>query len=550
MIKNVSFGMRDLSVPQTHWRDIPDFKFPDQGSVVLIMPGGTVDNPKSANGCIKRFLDSMGDLKTQDMQVLCAYYDDNGVPTHRIKSLKQSGTLIDVKSSLPKDELPEAPNYKPFFDKLLLSVLVDENKRVRSTQEICEKLNRLILVGYCYGGFVSFELAKILNTQLKKMKFSSKNRLKICKAFKVVACASRYPMQTLKSTVLHVVSYSDKQQERNWKHTNFHAFLNTKKRRVDKPAIVKLSENEYVLSAEKLLLIEMDDHHYRGYFYDYSPDFKKTDEGQFVTKFICEYISKQLFYKGKKPVSQIIRTLSNKKEIETRLKEGENLILEYKKRNLEFKKNFLLQEELVQKKDLNSLKLLLQNGQDLLPFKNKNGDFLIHLAIQNNDLNMVDLITKREVFWFQCFNSKGENPILIALKTRNLDMATLLWNKLMKVSLPTFETYQVLNSIKRRTFKSILLYIRKVPDAVLLLDKILKGNEFLPFKKEDINIIMRQCSMEKKQPTERCDQIINTLKKCVERFVDENGSEVIHPIAKKCCRLFSRQFVEQLVRNN
>ena len=94
MIENVSLGTRDLSVAQTHWRDISDFKFPENGNVVLIMPGGTVDKPKSANGCIKRFCDSMGDLMPKDTEVLCAYYDDHGVPTHRIKSLKEAGVLF------------------------------------------------------------------------------------------------------------------------------------------------------------------------------------------------------------------------------------------------------------------------------------------------------------------------------------------------------------------------------------------------------------------------------------------------------------------------
>ena len=547
MIENVSLGTRDLSVAQTHWRDISDFKFPENGNVVLIMPGGTVDKPKSANGCIKRFCDSMGDLMPKNTEVLCAYYDDHGVPTHRIKSLKEAGVLLDVKSSLPKEELPPSPDFKPFFNQFFLPLLVDENKKLKSTKEICDKLNRLILVGYCYGGFVSYEMAKLLEQQLKKMKCPLKDRLKICKAFKVVACASRFPMQASKSTVLHVVSYSDKQQEKNWKHTNFHAFVNTKKRREDNPALVLLNENERVLCAEKLLLIEMDDHHYRGYFYDYSSAFEKTDEGRFVTKFICEYVANQLKFLGKKNFKQLLKLFSDKKEVVARLSEGERMLLEYKKRNLEYKKDFSRQENLVSQKDVSGFQELLKNGQQVLPFKNKNGDFLIHLAIQNNDAPMVDLITKNEVFWFQSFNAKKENPILIALKMRNLEIATLLWDRLMTVQLPTFESYQLVNSIKRRTFKSILLFIRKVPEAVNLMDNILKSSHFLPFKKEDMNLILRQYAMAKKQKTPDSLKVMDSLKRCIEKCVDENGSDILDPISKVQKRILPKAFIASLM---
>ena len=548
MIENVSLGTRDLSVSETHWRDIVDFKFPETGNVVLIMPGGTVDKPELANGCIKRFCDSMGELMPENTQVLCVYYDDSGVPTHRIRSLKDAGVLLDVKSSLPKEELPPAPDFKQFFNSFFLPLLIDENKKAKSVQEICDKLNRLVLVAYCYGGFVSYEMARLLNQQLKKMKFSSKDRMKISKSFKVVACASRFPMQTSKATVLHVVSYSDKQQERNWKHTNFHAFINTKKRREDHSALVLLNENERVLCAEKLLLIEMDDHHYRGYFYDYSRDFEKTDEGKFVMNFICEYVANQLLFSGRKNFKQLLKLFSSKKEISKRLDEGSRLLLEYKKRNLEFKKDFSKQEALVLQKDVLGMQELLKNGKQILPFKNKQGDFLIHLAIQNNDTKMVDLITQNEVFWFQSFNARKENPILIALKMRNLEIATLLWNRLMSVRLPTFESYQILNSIKRRTFKSILLFIRKVPEAVDLMGSILKNNNFLPFTKEDMSLILRQYEMEKKHSTSDSKKVMETLKNCIVRCVDENGVDVIKPVSKQLKRLFSKTFVRDLVR--
>jgi len=372
--------------------------------------------------------------------------------------------------------------------------------------------------------------------------------LKILKAFKVVACASRFPMQASKADILHVVSYSDKQQERNWKHTNFHAFVNTKKRREDNPALVLLNENERVLCAEKLLTVEMDDHHYRGYFCDYTIDFEKTDEGKFVTNFICEYVANQLLFGKKKSFKQLLKVFSNKKEISTRLVEGEKLLLEYKKRNLKFKKDFLRQESLVLQGDVAGMEELLKNGQQVLPFKNKQGDFLIHLAIQNNNTKMVDLITKNEVFWFQSFNAKKENPILIALKMRNLEIATLLWDRLMSTRLPTFESYQVLNSIKRRTFKSILLFIRKVPEAVDLMNNILKNNNFLPFKQEDMKLILRQYEMAKKQKTADSKKIMKTLKQCIARCVDENGTEMLNPITKQCKRLFPKTFVDSLMR--
>ena len=166
MIENINWGTRDLSVPQTHWRDIPDFEIPKEGKVVLLIPGGTVRKQRWANGCIKRFKDTMGDLLDSDVSVFCAYYDDDGLPNHRLRELKKAKVLNDIKASFPDEELPLAPDFSPLFQKLFMPILLDENKKQRSVAQICADLNRVILVSYCYGGFVSYELARLLDSEL------------------------------------------------------------------------------------------------------------------------------------------------------------------------------------------------------------------------------------------------------------------------------------------------------------------------------------------------------------------------------------------------
>ena len=130
---------------------------------------------------------------------------------------------------------------------------------------------------------------------------------------------------------------------------------------------------------------------------------------------------------------------------------------------------------------------------------------------------------------------------------RNLEIATLLWDRLMTVQLPTFESYQLVNSIKRRTFKSILLFIRKVPEAVNLMDNILKSSHFLPFKKEDMNLILRQYAVAKKQKTPESIKIMDTLKRCIEKCVDENGVDILAPMTKQQKRLLPKAFVASLM---
>ena len=166
---------------------------------------------------------------------------------------------------------------------------------------------------------------------------------------------------------------------------------------------------------------------------------------------------------------------------------------------------------------------MLTEDSKILPLSNKNGDFLIHTAINNGDLAMVSFLMNQEQNWFQSFNKKQETPILIALKQRNLDMAFLLWSQFSKVSLPVFESYRVLNSMKRRTFKGVLLYVRRIPEAALLLEKIVEDDmEILPLKDEDFQIIARHLNVLKKQRNSEAVRLVSTLKKCMIRGMEEN----------------------------
>lgn len=527
MITDVSLGMRDTSVPETHWRDMTDFQFPKTGKVVLIFPGGTVRKTKLANGCIKRFNATMGDLLSADTQVFCAYYNDDGVPNHRLRALKKARVLNDVKSSFPDEELPPAPNFRQFFNYFFLPILLDENKKVRSVNEICSCLNRMVTVSYCYGGFVAYEMARMLEAQLKYLKFSLQDRNKICKAFKVVACASRFPMQASKSTVMHLVSYSDKQQERNWNYKNFHAFLNTRKRRRDAGALILLRQNEVVLSAEKLLLNEMDDHHYRGYFLDDSMTYEKTDEWADVSKIMCSYIQAQLNAGGKKSVLQILKSLPDRTLVSKRLNEGKKCLLDFKAYLLKIKKLFMVQESYVKNNQVDLFKDFLRKGIGILPLKNKSGDFLVHTAIEQNNLEMLNLIIKNEPNWFQSFNAKGETPVLIALKKRNVDMAYFLWKNLSQVQLPVFESYHILRNIQRKVFRGVLLYVRRIPEAAQLLEKMLDDGNFLPIKSEDAFLIARHFANLKNKRSKSALFVQSVLSKCLDRAVEENGFGII-----------------------
>ena len=116
MLNQISLGYRDLSVPLTHWKEEKDFSFPKTGNIVLIFPGGMVDTPYHANGCAKRFLMTMGNNLPQDTKVLCAYYNDAGVPTHRLKSLKKAKLLTDLKASIPMTDFPQDADFSSFFD--------------------------------------------------------------------------------------------------------------------------------------------------------------------------------------------------------------------------------------------------------------------------------------------------------------------------------------------------------------------------------------------------------------------------------------------------
>ncbi len=523
MLNRIYLGTRDLSVPETHWRDLPNYSFPKEGNVVLILPGGMVDRPHYANGCIKRFLMAMSDNMPEKTEVLSAYYNDVGLPTHRLRSLKKEHILTDLKSSLSLQDLPEEADFSTLFDTFFLPILQDEKGQKKSVGEICNALNRLLVVTFCYGGFVAYDMTKRFEKKLKSFQFLASEQEKILRSFTTIATSSRFFMQKTKTSVLHVVSYSDKQKELNWHYKNFHAFINTKKKNDAEGGIAFLNDHEMVLTANRILNIEMDDHHFRGYFCDLSPEFQKSVEGHTVTQFITEFIGLYFKHAGQKNFQDILASFSDKENIEQKIKAGYHLVSEYKKYLLTGIKNFAQQEKLVRSKNVLELKELVCKGCEILSFKNKKGDFLIHIAIQNDDYEMVDFLIRQNPFWFQAYNKKHENPILLALRKRNLPIAKLLWDKLSTLTLPPFESYRILKNIRRDTFKNVLYYIQKTPLAAKLMNFMLDHSGFLPIQKDDFSIIARHMNKIKKKRRPVAQLTLSVLEKCLERGLDETG---------------------------
>jgi hypothetical protein len=523
MLNQINIGRRDLTVSDTHWQEETDFDFSSNEKIVLILPGGMVDRPHHANGCIKRFLLATDGLLPNDLKVLCAYYNDVGLPTHRIRSLKKERLLTDIKSSIPVQDLPEEGDFSSLFQKFFMPILVDKAGQKKSSKDVINTLNRLLIVTFCYGGFVAFDMTKRFEKKLKELQFTLDEQNKILKAFTTLATSSRFFMQRTKTSVFHVVSYSDKQKELNWHHKNFHAFINTKKRGQDEGGLIFLSDTEMVLAAERVLSVEMDDHHFRGYFGDLSNEFKKSSEGENVTRFITDFIRLYFQFNGKKSFKEMLPFFSNKTYVKENLYSGKILLLDYKKYVLQTKKNFVRQERFVLNGDIKSLMDMVKAGNEILSFKNSDGDFLIHLAVQKGDVKMVDFLTNQNPFWFQAFNKKKENPVLLALRNRNLPIAKLLWERLSTLTLPPFESHRILRNIRRDTFKNVLFFIRKTPLAAQLMDFMLEARWYLPIHRDDFSIIARQFNKIKNRRSKEALLTLCVLEKCFKRGMEETG---------------------------
>ncbi len=523
MLNKISLGKRDLTIPITHWDEFSSFSFPSTGNIILIFPGGMVDSSYHANGCVKRFLMTMENHLPDDTEVLCAYYNDVGLPSHRLKSLKAAGILTDLKSSIPIQDLPDEADFSSFFDSFFMPILFDENGKHKSAVDISSTLNRLLIITFCYGGFVAYDMARRFEEKVNRMDFSLKEKEMVLRSFTTLATSSRFFMQKSKTSVMHFVSYSDRQKELNWHHKNFHAFINTKKINQDKGAITFLKDNEVVYSVDRMLVNEIDDHHFRGYFCDASKEFEKSEQGSFVSIFIKDFVQQYFRFNGQKSFKELIPFFSNQKDISEKQEMGNHLLKDYKKYILTGIKNFSLQEKFVRLKDVDSMKNLIKNGEKILSLKNKEGDFLIHIAIQNGDKNMVDLLIRQNPFWFQAYNKKGENPVLLALRKRNLAIGQLLWDKLSTVTLPPFESYKILRNIRRDTFKNVLYYINNTPLAAKLMDFMLNHSGFLPIQKEDFSIIARQINKIKRKRNRVGRYTQHVLIRCFERGMDEMG---------------------------
>ena len=62
-----------------------------------------------------------------------------------------------------------------------------------------------------------------------------------------------------------------------------------------------------------------------------------------------------------------------------------------------------------------------------------------------------------------------------------------------------------------------------------------------------MNLILRQYAMAKKQKTPESVKIMDVLKKCIAKCVDENGVDILETMTKQQKRLFPKTFVASLM---
>lgn len=498
--KNLSIGRRDISIPQTHWCELDEKNCWNGNKTILILPGGAVASAFDSNGCAKRFLATF-DIDFSKINVISAYYNGGRGRDARWGALKSVDSLIDLMQAQPNENFIKSPDYKPFFYSFFKPLILDENGQPNKIEKICENLRKLLIVGYCYGSFVAFDLSRILEETLEKFNFKKSDIDKALKHLTIIATSTRIPFQKSKATTVHLNSFADRDREMKWKRESFQGFLNTRDYRTQNGAFCFFSNQEAMLYGQKLLCYETNDHHFRSYFYDADTSFKKTTESEEMTRFISRVIEE---WDGENdtPINllNMKKEFSNSHVFQTHLLEGNSLLEQYEKYKLECKIERELPFKLLEEDKIFALKRFIEKKREFELYQNKDGDFLIHKALEKKNKGLIKLIMKKQPLWFQCYNAKKEHPIEIALKNKDYKLAKFMFKVVSQTYLPPYENYLALNNIKRDVFyKGLENMLKSEEDFSFFKSVVFYSSNRLPVLESDFELIQMQYEKIKKE---------------------------------------------------
>ena len=146
--------------------------------------------------------------------------------------------------------LTSQPLYEVFFmENILPLISKNEGTERLPAEEAAQNLRNLILFTHCHGSMVALDLEDRLLRSMEHLGYSKEERERAAGRLLIINANSRMPMNRTKSTVIHMISQADTNNNAaNTTITSLHAFACSEKiKNLYTLANLRLSQKEYLL---------------------------------------------------------------------------------------------------------------------------------------------------------------------------------------------------------------------------------------------------------------------------------------------------------------
>ena len=229
---------------------------------IVFFPGDGTKSEKEANGCCKAVQGMLvqAGVSSENMPHLYGLgYRGHLHDEHRyqiLTNLRQTQFGTEYVSDATGSE---APYYQPLFDEYILPLIIDEKGHPRSYSEIRKNLQNVTFATHCHGGFVAYQIEKMMADKLSEL--YPKQVKDLMSNVRMIHFSSRRPHeQNSYAKHLDIISQNDEMfaDEAYLEYDDIHKQMHRSSLN-GTSALIQISPNEEVLLLKKLTDNESDD---------------------------------------------------------------------------------------------------------------------------------------------------------------------------------------------------------------------------------------------------------------------------------------------------
>ena len=382
----IKIGKRDEN-STNHWTDGKDSPLAEAvlsgKKVILCLPGDMTLQPRNANHMARNIQNLLTEENRDKVDIYAAYYDslEDG-QKFRISLSAEYGELSLLLKEQNRD-LTSQPLYENFFMENILPLISKNGGTERlSCEEASQNLRNLILFTHCHGSMVALDLENRLLRSMEHLGYSKEERERAAGRLLIINANSRMPMNRTKSTVIHMISQADTNNNAaNTTITSLHVFACSEKiKNLYTLANLRLSQKEYLLLFPQVadpdavwkgvFGVQKDDVEHCGIFFNKQSAPFKTFPGNWGCNAVYDILNRAV--ESNEEPQDIVNTVFQQKSIlREALSVGDAFLKKYKEeylKGLDEKISSLKQDPVqISAADFPAeLLLIKQNGQNIL----------------------------------------------------------------------------------------------------------------------------------------------------------------------------------------